>query len=82
MSITGHSYSPNTFFVQKGVPVRWIIDVKDDVIHTLADQIILHGFYKKQLQRGKNILEFTPTETGEIKFSCWREIIWGKFVIQ
>lgn len=82
MDISGHSYSPNTFFVQKGVPVRWVIDVKDDVVHTLADQIILHGFYKKQLQRGVNILEFNPSEVGEIKFSCWREVIWGKFIVK
>ncbi|MBU1118827.1 hypothetical protein KKH43_03025 [Patescibacteria group bacterium] len=26
-------------------------------------------------------IEFTPKEVSEIKFSCWMQMVWGKFIV-
>ena len=36
---------------------------------------------KKMLEYGENIVEFVPDKLGDIKFSCWMEMVWGKFVV-
>ncbi len=81
MEIIYQGYKPNILYVKKGVPVKWIINVKE--MTSCADEIILHDGYniRKKLHIGKNIIEFTPKEVGEIKFSCWMQMVWGKFVV-
>lgn len=80
MAITYNGYSPNVLYVKKGVPVRWVIDAKQ--ISGCTDAIILHGYdIEKDLVKGENVIEFTPRETGEIKFSCGMQMVWGKFIV-
>ncbi|MBI5452024.1 sulfite exporter TauE/SafE family protein [Candidatus Gottesmanbacteria bacterium] len=62
-------YNPNKFTVQKGIPVRWIINSTNSA--TCASSVIASQIdVRKQLSSGENIIKFTPTETGTIKFSC------------
>ncbi|MBU0731267.1 sulfite exporter TauE/SafE family protein [Patescibacteria group bacterium] len=80
MELTYNGYEPNVLYVKKGVPVRWIIDVKQ--MSGCTDEIIMPEYnIKKALQVGENIIEFTPEQAGEIKFSCWMEMVWGKFIV-
>lgn len=81
MNLTYRGYSPNVLYVKKDVPVRWIINVKE--MSGCTNEIILHGKYniRKKLQLGENIIEFTPDAAGEIKFSCWMKMVWGKFIV-
>lgn len=80
MELTYRGYNPNVLYVKKGIPVRWIIDVKQ--MSGCTDEIHMPDFnIKKPLQYGENIIEFTPTEVGEIKFSCWMRMVWGKFIV-
>lgn len=80
MDLTYRGYSPNVLFVKKGIPVRWIINVKQ--MSGCTDEIILPEYnIKKTLQYGENIIEFTPDRLGDIKFSCWMKMVWGKFVV-
>ena len=80
MDLTYNGYEPNVLYVKKGIPVRWIIDVKQ--MSGCTDEIIMPEYnIKKTLQVGENIIEFTPEEAGEIKFSCWMEMVWGKFIV-
>jgi plastocyanin domain-containing protein len=37
---------------------------------------------RKSLQYGENIIEFTPAQTGIIRFSCWMQMVWGKFIVE
>ena len=80
MELDLSGYNPNVLYVKKGIPVRWIIDVKQ--MSGCTDEIIMPEYnIKKALQPGENIIEFTPEEAGEIKFSCWMEMVWGKFIV-
>ncbi len=80
MDLTYRGYEPNVLYIKKGIPVRWIINVKQ--MTGCTNSIILHGYdIEKDLKEGENIIEFIPKETGEIKFSCWMQMVWGKFIV-
>lgn len=71
-------YKPNTFTVKKGMPVKWIIDAKDQ--NTCASTIVSDQLkIRKTLVAGENVFEFTPTETGPIHFSCIMGMYRGQF---
>jgi len=80
MELTYQGYVPDTLYVKKGIPVRWIIDVQR--MTGCTDEIIMPEYnIRKPLRYGENIIEFTPTRTGTILFSCWMQMVWGKFVV-
>lgn len=80
MDLTYRGYVPNVLYIKKGVPVRWIINVKQ--MSGCTNAILVEKFgIRKNLKSGENIIEFTPTETGEIPFSCWMKMVWGKFIV-
>jgi hypothetical protein len=80
MDLTYSGYVPNVLYAKKGVPVRWVIDVKQ--MSGCTSSILMEKFgIRKNLQKGENIIEFTPTEAGEIPFSCGMKMVWGKFII-
>ena len=80
MDLTYRGYQPNVLFVKKDIPVRWVINVKQ--MTGCTDEIIMPEYgIKKTLVRGENIVEFTPTRAGELKFSCWMKMVWGKFIV-
>lgn len=67
-------YEPIT--VQKGIPVKWIIQAKDGDINGCNNTIIIPEYkIEKPLETGDNIIEFTPTETGTFAYSCWMGMI-------
>ncbi len=73
-------YSPNVFTVEKGRPVKWIINSKSSF--SCSSYIVMRKFnIGKPLQKGENIFNFTPTETGEFKFSCSMGMYTGKFIV-
>jgi len=80
MDLTYRGYLPNVLFVKKDIPVRWIINVKQ--MSGCTDEIIMPEYnIKKSLEYGENVIEFTPKKLGDIKFSCWMQMVWGKFVV-
>lgn len=82
MDLTYAGYSPNVLYIKKGIPVRWVINVKQMSGCTNAIMIEPLGI-KKDLVMGENIIEFVPPTTmSEIKFSCWMRMVWGKFVVE
>jgi len=81
MEVSYLGYKPNTLYIKKGIPVRWVIDVKQMSGCTNAIMIESLGI-KKDLEYGENIIEFMPPgNVSEIKFSCWMRMVWGKFVV-
>lgn len=73
-------YDPNEFVVEKGVPVRWVINSTNS--RTCASSVILPKMgISKDLKPGENIIEFTPTEVGTMKFSCSMGMFTGKFIV-
>lgn len=80
MTADNSGYTPNIFFVQKGIPVKWII--KGDRLNSCNNEIIVPEYnISKKLFSGENIIEFTPNESKDIAFSCWMGMISGKIKV-
>jgi sulfite exporter TauE/SafE len=73
-------YSPNKFTIKKGVPVKWVIDAQAP--NSCASSLVVSSLnIRKTLKAGENIIEFTPTETGRIPFSCAMGMYKGSFEV-
>jgi sulfite exporter TauE/SafE len=80
MTQGGAGYSPNQFTVKAGNTVKWIINSTNQF--TCASYIMMPAFNIRQpLKAGENIIEFTPTQAGEIAFSCSMGMYRGKFIV-
>lgn len=80
MTQDGRGYSPNTFTIIKGVPVKWIVNSTD--VNSCASSIIVSQIgVRKNLHPGENIIEFTPKEAGTINFSCTMGMYRGTFTV-
>ncbi len=71
-------YTPNVFTVKKGVPVRWIITSESE-FSCAASIVMPSQNISRRLTRGENVIEFTPTQTGSIPFSCAMGMYRGVF---
>jgi sulfite exporter TauE/SafE/copper chaperone CopZ len=77
INLSSGSYKPIT--VQKGVPVKWIIKAEANQINGCNNTLIVQKYnVQKKLVPGDNIIEFTPTESGTIGYSCWMGMIRSK----
>lgn len=80
MAQKGNGYFPNTFTIEKGKPVQWVIDSQS--AFSCASSLVVPSLgISKNLKSGENIITFTPTETGEINFSCSMGMYRGKFIV-
>ncbi len=62
--------------VQKGIPVRIIINASEDKLTGCNNEIIINEYgIKKKLEVGENIIEFTPKDTKTISYTCWMNMI-------
>ncbi|MDR5585936.1 MULTISPECIES: sulfite exporter TauE/SafE family protein [Clostridium] len=75
MTADNSGYTPNAFYVQRGIPVKWIITGSQ--INSCNNAIVVPSLnIQKTLKSGENIIEFTPND-GDINFSCWMGMIRG-----
>jgi len=80
MDVTRSGYVPSTFTLKKGVPVKWIINGKE--LTGCNNAIIVPSLgLEFDIKKGEQIIEFTPTEAGTIKWSCWMGMIRGSFSV-
>ncbi len=64
--------------VQKGIPVKWIIDAPQGSINGCNNRMIIRDLgIVYSFKTGENVIEFTPEKTGKISFSCWMWMIRG-----
>lgn len=78
MTQSGSGYSPNSFTIKKGLPVKWVINSTNP--YTCAASIVMPAFgIRQSLQEGDNTIEFTPKEIGTIRFSCSMGMFTGSF---
>lgn len=73
-------YSPNKFTIRKGVPVKWVVDATAPFSCASSLMVSKLGI-RKSLTAGENTIEFTPTETGSIPFSCSMGMYTGVFMV-
>lgn len=78
MKELSRGYSPNRFTIQKGLPVKWLIEAEDPY-SCAASLIVPRLDISKRLKAGENVIEFTPTEIGDLKFSCSMGMYRGVF---
>ncbi len=69
MTANVYGYTPNTLYVKKGVPVKWLVNV-EQLTGCNSTIVIPDMNIQQKLQDGKNIIEFTPGDE-DIPFSCW-----------
>jgi sulfite exporter TauE/SafE/plastocyanin domain-containing protein/copper chaperone CopZ len=75
MTADNNGYTPNAFYVQKGIPVKWIITGSQ--ITSCNNAVVVPSLnIQKTLKSGENTIEFTPKD-GDINFSCWMGMIRG-----
>lgn len=81
MTQGSYGYSPNSFTVKKGIPVKWIITSTNP--YTCASSIIMLKYgISQSLQKGENIIEFTPNEIGTVQFTCSMGMYRGTFTVK
>ena len=62
--------------VQQGIPVLMIISAEEKNINGCNNAIVIPAFdLRYDLTDGENYVGFTPTETGNIAYSCWMGMI-------
>ena len=80
MEVNRYGWTPDTFTLKKGVPVRWNIDVKE--LTGCNNEIIVRDYdLQFKLKKGMNVVEFTPDEVGTVRWSCWMGMIPGVFIV-
>lgn len=80
MEVNRYGWSPDKFVLQKGIPVKWIINGKEINGCNNAIQVPKYNL-QFDVKPGEQIIEFTPTDTGTISWSCWMGMIPGVFVV-
>ena len=81
MEVNRYGWTPEKFVLQKDVPVKWIIDGKELNGCNNAIQVPKLGL-NFDINPGEQVIEFTPTESGTVAWSCWMGMIPGVFVVQ
>lgn len=62
--------------VQANTPVKWTINAPDGSINGCNYKILIPEYnISYEFQTGDNVIEFTPTETGKVAYSCWMGMI-------
>jgi len=81
MDVNRDGWEPDKFVLQKGIPVRWIINGKEITSCNKAIQVPKLGL-NFDIKQGEQVIEFTPEEEGTIPWSCWMGMIQGTFIVK
>ena len=79
LSFAGYNYSPNTFNVKVGKPVKIIADLTK-LYGCYTSFIIPSVGVKKIFTNGDNTIEFTPEKKGTYNFSCYMGMGRGQII--
>ncbi|MEI6131609.1 MAG: sulfite exporter TauE/SafE family protein [Bacillota bacterium] len=64
------------FTVQAGVPVKWTMQATAKDINGCNETLTVPEYgISKKLVPGDNVIEFTPTKEGAIRYTCWMGMI-------
>lgn len=82
MNASSSGYSPKSFKVKTGVPVRW--EITDTGTSGCTNAVVSKGLFDGQidLTPGQtSVKEFTSAKAGKYKFSCWMGMITGSIEV-
>ncbi len=75
-------YSYPNIVVQKGVPVKWTINADSASLRSCNSYMVLPSLKMQgQLQKGDNVIQFTPTETGTFEYYCSMQMFVGTITV-
>lgn len=73
-TLDAYNYTP--IYVQANIPVKWTIQASSENINGCNNTMIIPEYnIEHTFAEGENIIEFTPTKTGTITYSCWMGMI-------
>lgn len=78
MDVSAQGYSPDSFTVKAGVPVKWLVNGVN-VLGCQGTLLAPKANIQQTLQSGNNVIEFTPSEKGALNFSCSMGMFRGSF---
>ena len=81
MDVTKNGWEPDSFILQSGVPVKWIINGKELTNCNRAIQVPELNL-EFNIKEGEQVIEFIPIKTGTIRWSCWMGMIQGTFIVK
>lgn len=68
--------------VQVGTPVKWIIHAPKGSINGCNNRMFIQDYgIEYSFMTGDNVIEFTPTKTGNVQYSCWMGMIRGNIMV-
>lgn len=74
-------YVPNVYHLRKGIPVKWIIYVKE--LSSCNKRIVIPAWNREiDLVEGLQMVELMPKEVGTISWSCYMGMIPGTFIVE
>lgn len=80
-NMTANQYPSIT--VKVGVPVRFSLMAEDGVLNGCNRVLVIPAYDKQvKLQKGENVIEFTPDKAGVIPYSCWMGMVTGEIVVE
>jgi sulfite exporter TauE/SafE/copper chaperone CopZ len=80
MDVSSSGYSPNSFVIKRGVPVKWNVNVKQ--LTGCNSELVMSDYnINVRLKQGINTFEFTPNKIGTIRFSCGMGMLRGSFIV-
>jgi len=81
MDVTNAGYSPSSFVLKTGLPVKWVINGKQ--INSCNGSMIVPAYNLRfSVKQGEQTIEFTPNKAGVINWSCWMGMIQGTFIVR
>lgn len=81
ITVSSDGYEPASVSVKKGQPVK-LAFYRADADNCGGEVVFAQQNIKKKLAVGETVLvEFTPTEAGEIAFACGMDMLRGKLVV-
>lgn len=80
-TVSASGYEP--IRVREGIPVKWTMNVPEDVLNSCNNSIYIPEYdLKVDLKAGDNTIEFTPDKSGDFVFSCWMGMTYGNIIVE
>lgn len=80
MDVSASGYSPASFALKKGVPVKWNVNVKK--LTGCNRELVAREYgIDENLELGMNVIEFTPDKEGTFTFTCGMGMLRGSFIV-
>lgn len=68
--------------VQAGLPVKWVINAPQGSINGCNYKMVIQGYgIEYSFSEGENVIEFTPTAAGTVRYTCWMGMIRGNIIV-